>query len=468
MKERLIYSFILIILINFCSTAQSFNDRRDKAMTGIDAALETYDGGIYERVGNLVDVDSSINDPGIADGNIYNPYNTLTGCFLFMAKTIISGKYVIGVYKKNSILWISDTLAGSEYYDNFDNGFLASMDLNKQGDVDIAAYFSDRSNPPVEAYLWIYSWDGKNGKCINEKSSDGETEILSSGGFDIYDINSDGIDEILASSDGNKMNIDYSWNGSLYGSWANTPALTDSIFTPADLLSAVVSVKITQSGSSLNYSYSVTNNKSSKQKLESIYIYTDADSIGNFSAPDGWSYGKWDEKPLADFFTSNEDSMLSPGLTLDNLNFTTRSIPVFTSFFVQGPHIKLDFSHDSNSEDLLEELYDDILNNSYKGTTLGPGKAPSVFAPLDFLDTLISYKHRAVALGWINNNGVANSLDSKLDVAKKQLVSGNNRTAVNTLNAFLNEVEAQNGKHLTSDAYALLKFNVEYLIGKLQ
>lgn len=42
-----------------------------------------------------------------------------------------------------------------------------------------------------------------------------------------------------------------------------------------------------------------------------------------------------------------------------------------------------------------------------------------------------------------------------------------NAEAKNILDASLNEVEAQNGKHLTSEAYALLKYNVQYLVERL-
>ncbi|MDZ7262124.1 MAG: hypothetical protein ONB05_08475, partial [candidate division KSB1 bacterium] len=69
--------------------------------------------------------------------------------------------------------------------------------------------------------------------------------------------------------------------------------------------------------------------------------------------------------------------------------------------------------------------------------------------------------------GWIDNQGIANSLDAKLDNAKKQLEKGKTKTAINVLQAFVNEVEAQKDKHLTSEAYALLKYNAEYLIKKL-
>ena len=76
-------------------------------------------------------------------------------------------------------------------------------------------------------------------------------------------------------------------------------------------------------------------------------------------------------------------------------------------------------------------------------------------------------KHEAFSLGWITNQGIEQSLDAKLENAKKKIEQGNTNAAKNILEAFINEVEAQKDKHLTSEAYGLLKYNVEYLIGKL-
>jgi hypothetical protein len=103
-----------------------------------------------------------------------------------------------------------------------------------------------------------------------------------------------------------------------------------------------------------------------------------------------------------------------------------------------------------------------------RGLTIGPTAPPSTFSPSASIDTLISYKHQAFSFGWITNQGIANSLDQKLDNARKQLKRGNNKAAKNILEAFINEVEAQKEKHLSSEAYALLKFNAEYLISRLQ
>ena len=55
--------------------------------------------------------------------------------------------------------------------------------------------------------------------------------------------------------------------------------------------------------------------------------------------------------------------------------------------------------------------------------------------------------------------GTENSLTSSLDAAISSLDSGNDETAVNQLNAFINKVEAQRGKKISGeDADALIAF----------
>ena len=65
--------------------------------------------------------------------------------------------------------------------------------------------------------------------------------------------------------------------------------------------------------------------------------------------------------------------------------------------------------------------------------TVAPVAPPSSFVPLDFLETLVSYKHQAFDLGWIDNQGIVNSLDAKLDNVKKQLEKGKTKQAINAL-----------------------------------
>jgi hypothetical protein len=114
-----------------------------------------------------------------------------------------------------------------------------------------------------------------------------------------------------------------------------------------------------------------------------------------------------------------------------------------------------------------KDLATALVNFRAHVLTVAPTAPPANFQPDRFLQTIQSYKEQALKQGWIDNDGVANSLDVKLNAALAALQAQDTNTAKNVLNALLNEVEAQAGKHLSTEAVALLQFNTQYLLSKL-
>jgi hypothetical protein len=166
-----------------------------------------------------------------------------------------------------------------------------------------------------------------------------------------------------------------------------------------------------------------------------------------------------------------DSALIEPNQTLSGFVMMSKGLPTIRRWVV-SPYFDVDSlfpSLDDPNRTLSIAQMDSIREAcKFSGWTIGP-TAPTIdFSASSWLDSLVSYKHQALGLGWIDNQGIANSLDQKLDNAKSQLQRGNTVAAKNTLQALINEVEAQKGKHLTSEAYALLKFNTEYLISKLQ
>ncbi len=159
---------------------------------------------------------------------------------------------------------------------------------------------------------------------------------------------------------------------------------------------------------------------------------------------------------------------IRPGNSMSGFGFITRFLPGITDFYAEGDHPVPSFEEGMAPDSLPG--YDDLTpyGPGIVGKTVGPVLPPTVFSSTAFVDTLISYKHQAFSFGWIDNQGILNSLDQKLENTRKELRKGKKQTAINELRAFLNEVEVQKDKHLTSEAYALLKFNAEYLIQKLE
>jgi len=70
--------------------------------------------------------------------------------------------------------------------------------------------------------------------------------------------------------------------------------------------------------------------------------------------------------------------------------------------------------------------------------------------------------------GKIDNRGIANSLTQKCEQAQKSLDKGKIGTAINQLQAFINEVQVQSGKHITADAATLLIADARWVIAHLK
>jgi hypothetical protein len=124
----------------------------------------------------------------------------------------------------------------------------------------------------------------------------------------------------------------------------------------------------------------------------------------------------------------------------------------------------------------FKEQYPDKFKTKIR-KTIAPGPIPDLSNPAAFIDNLISMKHEAQVQGWITDEGIVRSLDQKLEAAKRKLQARQNRAAANILEAFINEVEAQGcqsyedkcrGKHLTPEAYALMKYNAKYLVDNMK
>lgn len=168
-----------------------------------------------------------------------------------------------------------------------------------------------------------------------------------------------------------------------------------------------------------------------------------------------------------------DGALVAPGQTVQGFQITSPGLPAIRRFTAR-PYVdveSLGLKQPTDPTD-LDRYYNDLAkvqDETYAtGYTIGPTAPPANFVALDFLAAIQKYKEQSVALGWIINKGIPNSLDVKLNAAYSALSAGNTQPAKSELGAFINELNAQNGKYLTADAYNLLRFNVEYLIGKLK
>jgi len=108
---------------------------------------------------------------------------------------------------------------------------------------------------------------------------------------------------------------------------------------------------------------------------------------------------------------------------------------------------------------------------NYNGWTLGPASIDSPFVAINFLDTIKSYVNESLTLNWITTQATANKYTALIDSAKTNLAATPTRrgTAKAKLDSVIVNVYPDSAAGLlTSEAYALLRFNTEYVLTKLR
>jgi len=115
--------------------------------------------------------------------------------------------------------------------------------------------------------------------------------------------------------------------------------------------------------------------------------------------------------------------------------------------------------------------------------TIVPVAPLGPFVAIYFLDTLLSYTRQSAALGWLGrdrdddcddderpDDGVVRNIQNRLQKARRELVRGDSVKARRELVKLVRKVDRlqrRGERVMTSEAYALLKYNTEYLIERL-
>jgi hypothetical protein len=94
--------------------------------------------------------------------------------------------------------------------------------------------------------------------------------------------------------------------------------------------------------------------------------------------------------------------------------------------------------------------------------------ASVTFTVIATIQSTIADTQRAYDEGWIDNHGILNSLLRKLNNAQAALDLGDVEEAIDLLGAYINELEAQSGKHITAEAAALLIADAQWVIDHLE
>ncbi len=252
----------------------------------------------------------------------------------------------------------------------------------------------------------------------------------------------------------------------------DSSVLWSQVFEAGNKISVKVNAAISKDSQGLiQYDYTIRSLPESQQNVWNfmiIFKFNPDSILQTFQIPGWWRPDVPDDDTLSWVSWSAPDQHeISPGDSLSGFGFVSNLLPGITDFYAEGytppPY------YEGAAEEGPIHGYDDLTpyGPGIVGKTVGPVLPSEPFLPIAFLDTLISYTHQAYDLGWIKNQKVVKHLDKTFEHAKKRLEKGSIPRAIKALRASVKRVETRKKRHLTSEAYALLRFNTEYLIDQL-
>ena len=240
------------------------------------------------------------------------------------------------------------------------------------------------------------------------------------------------------------------------------------IFIPSNKVVPQINAIVEIINNEFCFNYKIENQKTSKMPLEQFFIEIDSSIYYKTNANNEWygtnttilsGYCWFGEKDL-------EINNSLDGFIVESSN--TLSIGIGNAYFLgRTPMYQLT---EEETSDYFFEILDSLSSfplNYVQRKTIVPVRILNNISQAEFIDTLKSYVARSFSLTWINSQLVADKYSSFLTKAKSTLQQDKIILARCYLQDILRDVDIDSSSTITSEAYALLRYNTEYLISKL-
>ncbi len=210
------------------------------------------------------------------------------------------------------------------------------------------------------------------------------------------------------------------------------------------------------------YRYSLVSAPTSEQSVEGFFVDHNS-TIDSVGSPNQW-LGSPEEGSVVMWGAGTETDRIQPGGQLQGYSIGSPGIPSIFQFYVAG-YVPIP-SFDEITPDSV--IGNDVFENSFKGRTVAPKDPPTPFNGLNILDTIKSHINQSRTLGWITTQQTADKYIRLIDSARSNLQANNRGVTKAKLDSVLLNANADSSSTLTSEAYALLRFNAEYVLQRLR
>ncbi len=165
---------------------------------------------------------------------------------------------------------------------------------------------------------------------------------------------------------------------------------------------------------------------------------------------------------------SADSLLINPGDSIGGFVMMSKGLPGIRAFFAEPDFFPwLYFPNVDEYPDSAVNLDSVRHVMNYYGWTIGPTAPPLNFDGTSWLDTLKSYTTQSGALGWIKDQATTDKYLGYFTSAKTSLQQNNVAAARATLQRVLQDVDVDSTSSITNEAYALIRYNTEYLLAQL-
>lgn len=240
-------------------------------------------------------------------------------------------------------------------------------------------------------------------------------------------------------------------------------------FIPSTKINPIIRCKVKQNNLNkfLEYNYSIQNDIQSKQGIELFLLDINKDVYYSNSSVNNWFWGI-DER-LNGGCSWFDTTLIEPSYKKEGFKISSKCLPGLGNSYFQGQLPFYTFNEAEVSEFLYNSL--DSLSgfprNYILRKTIIPIQLLSGISNEELLDTLIYFNNCSPIYNWILTSQTKDKYASYLTNAKSSLQQNNFSAARSFLQNILRDVDIDSVSAITSEAYALLKYNTEYLLSKL-
>ncbi len=248
------------------------------------------------------------------------------------------------------------------------------------------------------------------------------------------------------------------------------------VATPTNV-KPVSSIKINKENNYFNYLYSIHNSADKWPRIMTFMIEYRAELFGTTIPNNDWRHTqRFQKKNIVRWRYTKVEMQgewgLPPGIkagdTVSGFVLQSEGLPtILNSYFNSWRSSGFVGDPLTGKDDSLYRLINTFPNNYKIVKNIGPADPPSPFIPAAFADTLVSFTIRSFELGWIKTENIKEQLEHKIGRIKKKINIGQVTKEVNALKELDSIIKKQKDKKLTSEAYALLKYNAGYLKNQL-